>query len=220
VAACGNSGQQQPCYFAATVIPRIDIKGRREDYPRQCSTAAIRRTQFPLATRPSRRQRDAALPPSYEESVPHSIADNGPTTTCRIPTPACIGGDPPSLTSPPAYAQFQNRSLDFVSSPDSEREPSPGPNMRRLHPRVAVLLGVNNHWHKWLFFCRLLSIAPALKFGIPLLWTLLHVFIEGPPPLGSTYVRSDLERRLWTTEVFLAAFWVRMRIGTWEELRG
>ncbi|KAI1851914.1 hypothetical protein JX266_002767 [Neoarthrinium moseri] len=35
-----------------------------------------------------------------------------------------------------------------------------------LQPRVAVLLGVPKFWHPFLFACRLLSIAPAIWWGV------------------------------------------------------
>jgi len=79
-----------------------------------------------------------------------------------------------------------------------------------LHPRVAVLLGVNSHWHKWLYFCRLLSVTPELRFGIPLLWTVLKrlLILRGAPLDNASPV--DLLRRLTAAELVLAPLWVRI----------
>ena len=79
-----------------------------------------------------------------------------------------------------------------------------------LHPRVAVLLGVNNHWHKWLYFCRLLSVTPELRFGIPLLWTVLKrlVILRGMPFDHTS--PTLLQRRLTAVELVLAPFWVHI----------
>jgi len=78
-----------------------------------------------------------------------------------------------------------------------------------LHPRVAVLLGVNTHWHKWLYFCRLLSVTPELRFGIPLLWTVLKrlLILRGVPLDHAS--PTLLQRRLTAVELVLAPFWVQ-----------
>jgi hypothetical protein len=79
-----------------------------------------------------------------------------------------------------------------------------------LHPRVAVLLGVNNHWHKWLYFCRLLSVTPELRFGIPLLWTVLkRLLILRGVPVDHTSP-TLLQRRLTAAELVLAPLWVQI----------
>lgn len=75
----------------------------------------------------------------------------------------------------------------------------------RLHPRAAVILGLKNHWHKWLFLCRLLAVFPELRFGIPILWRLLWFL------LGNETVRQAFgsygERERVFVEVLLAAIW-------------
>lgn len=118
-----------------------------------------------------------------------------------------------SSTSPPAYSQnppgYEPTTLGlddpYLPALWSNAEPPPTAT-GSFHPRAAVILGLNNHWHKWLYFCRLLSVFPELRFGIPILWTLLW-FI-----LGDEEVRASFEARgnfiVVFVEVFLAAVWV------------
>ncbi|KAG6004693.1 hypothetical protein E4U21_000848 [Claviceps maximensis] len=49
-----------------------------------------------------------------------------------------------------------------------------------LQPRVAVVLNVNPHWHPYLFAFRLLSIAPAIWWGLPCALQLVLSILPGP----------------------------------------
>jgi hypothetical protein len=83
--------------------------------------------------------------------------------------------------------------------------PGPGggagfPAQRRMHPFIAVALGVNNHWHKWLFLCRTLSVLPELQFGIPLLFGLA----------GRLFGLPYSDASLTLAEMLLVALWVSL----------
>ncbi|KAF4467545.1 hypothetical protein FALBO_5584 [Fusarium albosuccineum] len=49
-----------------------------------------------------------------------------------------------------------------------------------LQPRVAVVLNVPQPWHPWLFTLRLVSILPALWWGLPSALQLLLRILPGP----------------------------------------
>jgi len=54
-----------------------------------------------------------------------------------------------------------------------------------------VILGLKTHWHKWLFFCRLLSVAPELRFGIPILWKLSWFLLGDQSVWQAFHERGD-----------------------------
>lgn len=128
-----------------------------------------------------------------------------------IPFPSSA---PPAYSSisPPAYSSNSSGQEPTTLGLDdpalwSNAEPPPTAT-GSFHPRAAVILGLNNHWHKWLYFCRLLSVFPELRFGIPILWTLLWF------SLGNEEIRASFEARgnliVVFVEVFLAAVWVTL----------
>lgn len=81
-----------------------------------------------------------------------------------------------------------------------------------LHPRVAVLLGVNARWHIPLLICRALSTAPAVWWGLRCALTFLGELLlsdeDGKGAREHAYAWS-VEKRFRVTEVFLAILWVR-----------
>ncbi|KAG0650573.1 hypothetical protein D0Z07_3204 [Hyphodiscus hymeniophilus] len=85
-----------------------------------------------------------------------------------------------------------------------------------LHPRVAVLLGVEKHWHFPLLFCRALSTAPAVWWGLRCALTFMGELLmeEGLEAaldgvlVGAVGAPWSVERRFRVTEVFLAVLWV------------
>src|SRR6202041_978303 len=82
-----------------------------------------------------------------------------------------------------------------------------------LHPRVAVLLGVEKHWHLPLLFCRALSTAPAAWWGLRCALTFMGELLleEGCVGGGRSFTEPwCIERRFRVTEVFLAVLWVWM----------
>lgn len=77
-----------------------------------------------------------------------------------------------------------------------------------LHPRIAVLLGVNARWHVPLLICRALSTAPAAWWGLRCAFTFLGELLrnDGMCIQGEAWT---VEKRFRVTEVFLAISWVR-----------
>ncbi len=79
---------------------------------------------------------------------------------------------------------------------------------RALHPRVAVLLGINARWHIPLLICRALSTAPAAWWGLRCAFTFLGELLRSDG-VGSKGEAWTVEKRFRVTEVFLAILWVR-----------
>lgn len=82
-----------------------------------------------------------------------------------------------------------------------------------LQPRLAVALGVPRRWHPFLIVARLLSIVPALWWGMRCALRFLFtefILVDGPKttPSGddSTLFRAESSLRL--TETLLAMVWV------------
>jgi hypothetical protein len=70
-----------------------------------------------------------------------------------------------------------------------------------LQPRVAVALGLSAKWHPLLFICRLLSILPALWWGIPLALRLLAQVIVLVDNAAASYAREDRTQSIpWLRE--------------------
>lgn len=78
--------------------------------------------------------------------------------------------------------------------------------MSGQHPRVAVFLGVNAHWHVPLLVCRALSTAPAVWWGLRCALTFLGELLWSNH--ATTHTAWNTEKRFRVTEVFLAILWV------------
>ena len=86
-----------------------------------------------------------------------------------------------------------------------------------LQPRVAVVLNVPTPWHPWLFALRLVSILPALWWGLPSALQLLLRVLPGPEIVvvvpsttgGSVAMSVEADARYALTETGLATIWVR-----------
>lgn len=84
-----------------------------------------------------------------------------------------------------------------------------------LQPRVAVVLNVPPPWHPWLFALRLVSILPALWWGLPSALQLLIRLLPGPElvfvaPSASTGQKGltvEADDRYALTETGLATIW-------------
>ena len=78
-----------------------------------------------------------------------------------------------------------------------------------LQPRMAVVLGVSEKWHPLLFACRLLSVVPAVWWGLPsalrFLVQVYHLVLADVP----RELKWSFDNRLRLTENFLAILWVR-----------
>lgn len=87
-----------------------------------------------------------------------------------------------------------------------------------LHPRVAVILGVDRRWYVPLLVCRALSTLPAAWWGLRCAFTFLAELLHIRPGMGregwaavivgSVGQEWDVERRFRVTEVALAIMWV------------
>ncbi|KAJ5594460.1 uncharacterized protein N7459_000668, partial [Penicillium hispanicum] len=109
----------------------------------------------------------------------------------------------PSQTSSPSHTP--------LSSDAGQSGPSP------LHPRVAVILGVDRRWHIPLLICRALSTLPAAWWGLRCAFTFLAELLHIRPGMGregwaaaivgSVGQEWDVERRFRVTEVALAIIW-------------
>lgn len=109
-------------------------------------------------------------------------------------------------------------------SPASSTSPTPSINdaghsvPSALHPRVAVILGVDRKWYLPLLICRALSTVPAAWWGLRCAFTFLAELLHIRPGIGhegwaAAIVGSvsqdwDVERRFRVTEVALAIMWV------------
>ncbi|KAF4966036.1 hypothetical protein FSARC_6236 [Fusarium sarcochroum] len=84
-----------------------------------------------------------------------------------------------------------------------------------LQPRVAVVLNVPTPWHPWLFALRLVSILPALWWGLPSALQLLLRVLPGPEIVvvvpsttgGSVAMSVEADARYALTETGLGTIW-------------
>lgn len=86
-----------------------------------------------------------------------------------------------------------------------------------MHPRVAVILGVDRKWYVPLLVCRALSTVPAAWWGLRCAFTFLAELLHIRPGMGregwaaaiigSIGANWDVERRFRVTEVALAIVW-------------
>lgn len=111
---------------------------------------------------------------------------------------------PPSPTSDSSHTPLSSDAGQTGSSP--------------LHPRVAVILGVDRRWYIPLLVCRALSTLPAAWWGLRCAFTFLAELLHIRPGMGregwaaaivgSVGQEWDVERRFRVTEVALAIMWV------------
>ena len=138
----------------------------------------------------------------------------------------------PELLRPPAPLQSAQAAKDVASDLSPPAPPSPTSSTSHtplgsdagqaapsaLHPRVAVILGVDRRWYIPLLVCRALSTLPAAWWGWRCAFTFLAVLLHIRPGMGregwaAAIVGSvgqdwDVERRFRVTEVALAIMWV------------
>lgn len=138
---------------------------------------------------------------SYSEATERTSRDSVCRSFLLLASP-----DPPSYedttapTDPPAV-----NPLGENISPTQKRRPS------TVHPRVAVLLGVNANWNIPLLLCRAFSTAPSLWWGLRCALTFLGELLlsDGMASIGEAW---SVEKRFRVTEVFLAILWVNRKI--------
>lgn len=158
-----------------------------------------------------------------------------------MPTPASASARRhDSNNLPPAYHDHDTAIKhhdDAPSNPSTARDPRSEPTVQSslLQPRVAVALGLSAKWHPLLFVCRLLSILPALWWGVPVAVRLLAqaILLAGSSSVACAYEHKtqsipwlrglapdlqgsgadaasiDFETRLRMTEMVLGIVWVR-----------
>ncbi|EEH34838.2 hypothetical protein PAAG_05885 [Paracoccidioides lutzii Pb01] len=131
----------------------------------------------------------------------HPVApvDPPPSFSSSIPSPPFTVVSP--STSPSSDTSIST-SCDVVSA---------------LHPRVAVILGVDRRWHIPLLFCRGLSVLPAAWWGLRCAFMFLAELLRIRPQFWhegwtaaivmSTSGDWDMERRFRVIEVALAIIW-------------
>ncbi|OQE78435.1 hypothetical protein PENNAL_c0056G01132 [Penicillium nalgiovense] len=103
------------------------------------------------------------------------------------------------------------------TSSTSYTPPSSDGHSSALHPRVAVILGVDRRWYIPLLVCRALSTLPAAWWGLRCAFTFLAELLHIRPGMGregwaaaivgSVGQEWDVERRFRVTEVALAIMW-------------
>lgn len=185
----------------------------------------------------ARHRRTASSDSNVSFPPPYDSSDDGPNINSSPrgrPTsaPILLGRAPSS--SPPGYLNtvslgqygpYVEETDDTEDLAAAEPSNSDGRNVAGgIHPRIAVLLGVNSHWHKWLFICRLLCVLPELSYGIPLLWQIyrhawalfeaqgrqsseswMHLTLTRSPVTSTMARFEDISTLI---ELVLAAIWV------------
>ncbi|PQE03509.1 N-glycosylation EOS1 protein [Rutstroemia sp. NJR-2017a BVV2] len=117
-----------------------------------------------------------------------------------FPGPSSVPLVEPSTLLPPSPPSYQPN----LHPADPEGKTSV------LHPRVAVLLGVDKCWHFPLLFCRLLSVAPAGWWGLRCALTFMGELIWHEMDTYTAGGQWSVEKRFRVTEVFLAVLWSGM----------
>ncbi|PLN83302.1 N-glycosylation protein-domain-containing protein [Aspergillus taichungensis] len=177
--------------------------------------------------------RDAAVPLPFSLHSRSSDPD-------LIPSRPAVNSRTNPLSPVPARSwnpslDFQNKVRDVASpayttataappSPASSTSHDPGRNdaehattTSTLHPRVAVILGVDRKWYLPLIICRALSTVPSAWWGLRCAFTFLAELLQIRPGMGregwtaaivgSAGQEWDVERRFRVTEVALAIMW-------------
>lgn len=177
-------------------------------------------------------RRDAAPPPfslhahSFEPDLIRSPSNiNNKRRTYRTRT--SVQSTPTIQTPVASHDKAVASSAAASSSPPPSTSHTPNRNEAQasqtaaksaLHPRVAVILGVDRRWYVPLLVCRALSTAPAAWWGLRCAFTFLAELLHIRPGMGhegwaTAIIGSigqdwDVERRFRVTEVALAIMWV------------
>lgn len=166
-------------------------------------------------------------PPRRNASPPPYTPHNQHPPDLNITRPAA----PPSYFNPPATLLSSEPTKEVASLSASAAVP-PSPTSTHappssdaghtatsaLHPRVAVILGVDRKWYIPLLVCRALSTLPSAWWGLRCAFTFLAELLHIRPGMGregwaaaiigSVGQEWDVERRFRVTEVALAIMWV------------
>ena len=147
--------------------------------------AAYAAPLFPLATPAS---------PSLTSLTPNTLQPPSPPFSTRLPLPAIFEFPAASSASPRDRPSTDTTII-------SNDGPAPASATSALHPRVAVVLGVDRRWHIPLLTCRALSVLAALWWGLRCALTFLAELVLAD---GAWTV----EKRFRVTEVLVSILWV------------
>ncbi|PWY67500.1 hypothetical protein BO70DRAFT_301065, partial [Aspergillus heteromorphus CBS 117.55] len=181
--------------------------------------------------------RDSRLAPPRRDATSPSLAFHARSSSPDPDLIASLSDSLPTTPPPPLYSTLASI-LSKVDSPDKAvapsaavNPPSPASSISRasssndaghaipsgLHPRVAVILGVDRKWYLPLLICRALSTVPAAWWGLRCAFTFLAELLHIRPGVGhegwaaaivgSVGQHWDVERRFRVTEVALAIMW-------------
>jgi hypothetical protein len=134
-------------------------------------------------------------------------------STCRKPVLFLASLSAPPYSPAPIYTPYPGTTiLQDVADPSwpnpslstSDSASPPPTATSALHPRVAVILGVDKKWHFPLVMCRALSMVPAIWWGLRCAFTFLAELLSRGHP-GEKW---SVEKRFRVTEVALAILWV------------
>lgn len=139
------------------------------------------------------RSRSPSRPPPYESttSFPSSTVSHAAATPRRQLQRAVSTGSLVTrsmIANANAHASTNANRTNKTATTDTgtprRRRSSPSPGLLSasfLEPRIAVVLEIPQSWRPWLFFCRLLSICPAIYWGLqPALELLIRVILALP----------------------------------------
>lgn len=166
---------------------------------------------------------------AHDDGVDDDDDIDSPTSTIVPPSPAISrraslvnsnsNSNSKDLTSEKPTVPATDTAAEEEDEEETEDDASSRPPSK-LHPRVAVILGVDRKWYLPLVICRALSVVPALWWGLRCAFTFLAELLRIRPGMwregwvaiivGSATADWDVERRFRVTEVALAIMWVRI----------
>ncbi|KAG5924188.1 hypothetical protein E4U61_001327 [Claviceps capensis] len=107
-----------------------------------------------------------AIAHSNRRASSSSIASSSSSVLHRLTASSAVANTS-SQRADRKRSQSQSQSQHYPPGGAARSCPSPPVHPSMLQPRVAVVLNVNPQWHPYLFAFRLLSILPALWWGLP-----------------------------------------------------
>lgn len=133
------------------------------------------------------------------------------------PSPLRRGSSTGHLPLPPQPLSTTSSTPTVAASTTNNNSSEPPVHPSLLQPRVAVVLNVPPPWHPWLFTLRLVSVLPALWWGLPSALQLLLRLLPGPELVvvvpsaaaGTKGLSVEADARYALTETGLATIWVR-----------
>ncbi|KAG6192083.1 hypothetical protein E4U27_003865 [Claviceps purpurea] len=155
-----------------------------------------------------------AIAHSNRRASSSSIASSSSSVLHRLTTSSAVANTS-SQRADRKRSQSQSQSQHYPPGGAARASPSPPVHPSMLQPRVAVVLNVNPQWHPYLFAFRLLSILPALWWGLPSALQLVLSILYGPERI--VLIRGTWDGRLHSsnhdtvpfalTEGALATIW-------------